>query len=58
VAAGASPFELVAIGAGVSVILAGTAIGRGAGPDHRERSWEVQAVGAAVTAIGWILAVA
>lgn len=56
--AGASPFELMATVAGVSVILAGTAIGRAAGPARRERAWELQAVGAAVTALGWIIAVA
>ena len=43
---------------GLVVVLVGTAIGRHGDPVQRERSWEVQAIGAAVGAVGWIIAVA
>ena len=55
-AAASGSTALVVLGLGV--VLAGTALGRRGGPPRRERSWEVQAIGAAVGAVGWILAVA
>ena len=47
----------VVLGA-VAVVLAATVLGRDGSPARRERSWEVQAVGAAVAAVAWIAAVA
>jgi 4-hydroxybenzoate polyprenyltransferase len=43
---------------GLIVVLAGTAAGRHGGPVRRERAWEAQAVGAAITGVAWLLAVA
>jgi hypothetical protein len=40
--------------AGAGVLLAGAGLGYQAGPGRRERAWELQAVGIAVLAIGWL----
>jgi 4-hydroxybenzoate polyprenyltransferase len=42
----------------VIVVLAATVLSRRGSPARRERSWEVQAIGAAVAAVAWIAAVA
>ena len=55
---GRHPLPTVAVGVGIVVILAATVAGRSGSPARRERSWEVQAFGAAVSAVAWILAVA
>ncbi len=55
---GDSPLPTVAVGVGIVVILAATVAARSGSPARRERSWEVQAFGAAVSAVAWILAVA
>jgi 4-hydroxybenzoate polyprenyltransferase len=54
--ASASPpvAALVGVIAGAGVLLAGTGLGHRAGPGRRERAWELQAVGIAVLAIGWL----
>jgi 4-hydroxybenzoate polyprenyltransferase len=48
-AAGVSVAAIVPIGAGLMV--------RGGGASRRERAWEVEAIGVAVLAIGWLAAV-
>ncbi|MDH5243475.1 MAG: UbiA family prenyltransferase [Chloroflexota bacterium] len=57
-AGGGSPAQLVAIAVGLGVVVVGIAIGHRAAPARRELAWEVQAVGAAITATAWVLAVA
>lgn len=43
---------------GLTLVGLGVAVGRDGGPARRQRSWEVQAVGAGLTAVAWILAIA
>jgi len=47
----------VAVG-GAAAMLAGVAAGWHGGPWRRQRAWELQAVGTALLAVGWIAAVA
>ena len=42
--------------AGTLLVALGLALGRGSSPHARQRSWETQAVGAAVAATGWVAA--
>ncbi len=42
--------------AGTVLVTLGLALGRGSTPRARQRSWETQAVGAAVAATGWVAA--
>ena len=58
VALGGSPAHLAVVLAGLVIVLAGTLLGWRGDPGRRERSWEVQAIGAAITAVAWIIAVA
>lgn len=55
--AGAEPQEAALVGGGLIIILLGALLGWRSSPRRREWSWEVQAIGAAVAAIGWLLAV-
>jgi 4-hydroxybenzoate polyprenyltransferase len=48
---------VLAVGAASLPILVGVAIGRTGGPARRERAWEIEAVGALVLAVAWLLAV-
>lgn len=56
--AGGSIGPMLAVAAGVVVVLAGAAMGRTGDPHRRERAWEVQAIGAAVTGVAWLIAAA
>ncbi len=58
VAYGAGGSAVVGVGVGIAIILGGTVLGRQGEPARRERAWELQAVGAAVTGIAWLIAVA
>ena len=42
------------VGAGIGIVVAGLVLGRRAERRARVRAWEVQAVGAAIAAVGWI----
>ena len=53
-----SGLALGAVAFGALVILGGIVVGRGGDPGRRERSWELEAVGVAVLAIGWLWTVA
>ena len=44
----------IAAGAGAGLLFAGAAVGYRAGPAGRERAWELQAIGIAVLAVGWL----
>lgn len=55
-AGAAGPLSVVAIGLGI--IAAGTALARPSLRRVSGRAWEIQAVGAGLTAIGWLAAVA
>ena len=50
------PLVLVAL-VGITLVAAGSVIGRRSSPAARERAWQLQAVGVAVLAVGWIAAV-
>ena len=39
---------------GTALVGAGLLLGRRAAPDARRRAWEVQAIGAAIAATGWV----
>jgi 4-hydroxybenzoate polyprenyltransferase len=55
VAAGSPPAAaLIGVLAGPVLLLAGVIVGYRAGPGRRERAWELQAVGIAVLAVGWL----
>jgi 4-hydroxybenzoate polyprenyltransferase len=55
VAAGsAATAALVGVIAGAGLLLGGAALGYRARPERRERAWELQAVGIAVLAVGWL----
>lgn len=56
VASGAVPWVPVLVGTGVGCIAAGLAWGRSADPWSREIGWELQAVGDAVLAVAWLIA--
>ncbi len=58
VADGASGVAVAAVGAGIAIIVGGTVFGRQGEPARRERAWELQAVGAAVAGVAWLIAVA
>jgi hypothetical protein len=50
---------LVALAIGTATLAAGVSLGQGTTTGARlERAWELEAVGVAVFAIGWLLAVA
>ncbi len=52
---GSAPWSATAAAlAGVGLLLAGAGIGYRASPSRRERAWEVQAIGIAVLAVGWL----
>jgi 4-hydroxybenzoate polyprenyltransferase len=54
-ASGSAPAAaLLGVIAGAGLLLAGAGAGYRAGPAGRERAWEIQAVGIAVLAIGWL----
>jgi hypothetical protein len=54
-AAGSPPAAaLVGVIAGAGLLLVGAGVGYRAGPGRRERAWELQAVGIAVLAVGWL----
>ena len=53
-AGSAQPAALIGILAGAVLLLAGAGVGYRAAPGRRERAWEVQAVGIAVLAVGWL----
>ena len=57
-AAGAAALLLAAIALSAGLVLAGVALGRSQSPTLLERAWEVQAVGTAVLAVGWLWAMA
>ena len=50
--------SLVLVVLGIAVIVGGVVLGWDASGRARDRAWEVQAVGAAIAAIGWVLGVA
>jgi 4-hydroxybenzoate polyprenyltransferase len=52
-AAWSTPAAAIVV-AGTAVVAFGLGLGRGRGPRARRRAWEVQAVGAAVAAVGWV----
>jgi 4-hydroxybenzoate polyprenyltransferase len=52
-----SAASVVVVAAGGIVVLLGLILGRTAGAARRERGWQVQAVGVAVVAIGWVAGV-
>jgi 4-hydroxybenzoate polyprenyltransferase len=53
------PLALVALAIGTAALAAGVSLGQGTTTGARlERAWELEAVGVAVFAIGWLLAVA
>ncbi len=55
IAAGSAPAAAVAgVVVGAGLLLAGAAVGYRAGPPSRERAWELQAIGIAVLAVGWL----
>jgi 4-hydroxybenzoate polyprenyltransferase len=56
--AGAPPLALVISLAGAAGIAAGVVLARSARPPERERGWELEAVGIAVLAVGWVLGIA
>jgi hypothetical protein len=39
---------------GTALVAAGSVLGRGQAASARRRSWELQAVGAAIAAMGWV----
>jgi len=51
------PSALV-LGAGVLALLVGLGLGRSGGAQRRERAWELEAIGVAVVAGGWLLSLA
>lgn len=53
----AEPLEVALVGGGVTAIFLGVLLGWRSSPRRREWSWEVQAIGAAIAAIGWLLTV-
>jgi 4-hydroxybenzoate polyprenyltransferase len=53
--AGSAPaLSLAGVVAGAGLLLAGVAVGRRGSPARRERAWELQAVGIALLAVGWL----
>jgi 4-hydroxybenzoate polyprenyltransferase len=58
VAVGAGGWGVALAVAGLVVVVAGLAFGRRGPPLVRERSWEIQAVGTALLAAGWVAALA
>ena len=54
-ASGSPPVAALAgVIAGAGLLLAGAVVGYRAGPGRREQAWEIQAVGIAVLAVGWL----
>ncbi len=53
-----APTPLLAVGLGFTTVAAGTALARPSVRPSFGRAWETQAVGAAIAAIGWLVAVA
>ena len=51
---GAPTGRIVIVAAAGSLPLAGLALGRSGGPDRRERAWQLEAIGLAVTGVAWI----
>lgn len=61
VSLGGGGFSLVPwtlLSAGIGIVVAGLALGRRVEPRARVRSWEAQAIGAALAGAGWIAAMA
>jgi 4-hydroxybenzoate polyprenyltransferase len=54
---GWSPATWVLVVGGIAVVALGLVLGRGAGPARR-RAWELQAIGAALAATGWVSGIA
>ena len=52
-----SAASVAVVAAGGVVVLVGLILGRATGAARRERGWQVQAVGVAVVAIGWVAGV-
>jgi 4-hydroxybenzoate polyprenyltransferase len=51
------PVATLGVAAGLAVIAAGLGLGRSGAAGRRQRSWEAQAVGAAISAVAWVAAV-
>lgn len=57
-AAGAATTSIIAVVAGISLTGVGVGLGWRTTPNRRRRAWEIQAIGAAIAAVAWVLAVA
>ncbi len=55
---GGSPAGIAVAAAGTGIVALGVGLGWGSGRIARQRAWEVQAVGLAVVAAGWVAALA
>jgi len=55
---GASSLAIILVTIGTGIVAAGVSLGREAGPAGRERAWELEAVGAAILAIGVLMTAA
>ena len=53
----ASTAEILAVAAAGVLPVAGLGLGRGGGPDRRERAWQLEAIGLAVMGVVWIWAI-
>jgi len=53
---GWGPVTWALVASGTGLVIAGLMLGAGQGSRARQRAWEVQAVGAAIGAVGWIAA--
>ncbi len=56
--AGAAPVAVIVSLAGAVGIAGGAVLARSTRPSARERGWELEAVGVAVLAVGWVLGIA
>jgi 4-hydroxybenzoate polyprenyltransferase len=58
IATGTTPPMLALVASGLAVIGSGIWLGRAGDPARRERAWQLEAIGTAVVAVGWLASVA